>query len=110
MRIHLGNFFKDPAPIESYKHGNFPKAVRDEAADQLTRGSIALAQYKQDYEDEAYINHLMEADLRNLLDELVEIRDNAQCFHVMFMSMLMISRVQKIIANKDFDLNNLLKS
>lgn len=110
MRIHLGNFFNDPQPLESYRHGNFPKQLRNEAAHELMRGSIALAQYKQDYEDEAFKNHLFEADLVNLIDELIQIRDNAQCYHIFFFSSLMISRCKLILANKDFELNNLLQN
>lgn len=109
MRIHLGNFFNDSTPIESYKNGNYPKQVRDEAAQQLMRGSIALAQYKEDYMEQSYINNLIEVDLTNMIDELIELRDNAQCYHIYFFSCLFIMKCREILSNKDFDLNTLLQ-
>ena len=108
MRIHLGNFFNDPTPIESYKNGNYPKAVRNEAASQLMRGSIALAQYKQDYEDEAYKSNLFEVDLINLIDEMLEVDNTAGCMHARLLARMVIMKCRMILSNKDFDLNNLL--
>lgn len=115
MRINIGSFFKDIMPIESFKNGNYPKAVKDEAINQLTVGSnalrkeIALEQYRQDWMDEAFINNLMEADIQNLIDELKEVFSNAQCGHMQLLIMLIIPKLEHIKANKNFDLNNLLK-
>ena len=93
----------------SYKSGNFPKEFVNEAASQISKLSIVANQYKEDAQEEEYINNLMAADLQAMRDKYTRFAEISKCTTVHLLCSLIVIDIDKILKNQNFDLNQLIK-
>lgn len=93
-----------------YKSGNFPKEIVNEAGAQISKMSIALHQYKDDAEDQEYINSLIAADVKNMRDLFESYAKMTKCPTAQLLCSLVVIKCEKILNNEKFDLSELLKS
>lgn len=91
-----------------YKAGNYPKEYVDEAASQIHKLSVALAQYKEDAGDEALVNNLMAVDIQNMIKKYTRYAEITKCTTVKLLCSIIIIDLEKTLRNQNFDLKQLL--
>lgn len=92
----------------TYTAGNYPKQYVDEAASQLHKVSVVLAQYKEDVDDEKLVNNLMAVDIQNMIKKYTRYAEISKCTTVKLLCSIIIIDLEKTLRNQNFDLKQLL--